>query len=158
MTNPSTCPHAAHPRRRGLATITIMLLLAVVVGCGLGGQSASPTPVIAPTPAPRPTAESPAAVGAWYLAAVDEAPVEVRADLTTSEIDELTKAFTRRYPKVAVHWKRGSDDDLLQTTLREGNVAEPAWDVYIGHSAPMLKTARLVDRWTPPEGRAVAPE
>jgi iron(III) transport system substrate-binding protein len=144
--------------RPGPAIGVALIVLVLMVGCGLGGEAASPTSVPNPTPAPRPTAESPAAVGGWYSAALDEAPVEVRADLTASETDELTKTFTRRFPKLSVHWTRGTDDDLLQRTLREAGSAEPAWDVYIGHSAPTLKAARLVDRWTPPEGRAVPPE
>jgi ABC-type Fe3+ transport system substrate-binding protein len=129
-----------------------------MAACSFGAEPATPTAVPSPTPAPRPTAEPPAAVNGWYLAAIDEAPVEVRADLTPGEVDELTKVFTRRFPKVTVHWTRDADDLLLATTLREAGASVPAWDVYIGHSAPTLKAARLAERWTPPESRTVPPE
>jgi len=132
-----------------------MILIVLLGGCGAGGVTATPTPAITPTPVPRPTAETPAAVAGWSLAALDEGEVQVRADLTAFEIEELTRIYARHYPKLAIHWTRGSDDDLLATTLREAGNAAPAWDVYIGHSAPTLKTARLVDRWTPPEARGL---
>jgi iron(III) transport system substrate-binding protein len=150
------------PTKRRLSRRAFLSLglagIGLLAACSFGSESATPTAVPSPTPAPRPTAESPSAVNGWYLAAVEEAPVEVRADLTADETDELTRVFTRHFPKVSVHWTRGADDQLLNTTLREAGAAEPAWDVYIGHSAPVLKTARLVERWTPPEGRAVPQE
>ena len=136
----------------------VVALMVLLSGCGVGGGTATPTPAITPTPAPRPTAETPAAVTGWSLAAVDEGEVRARADLTPFEIDELTRLYARLYPKLTIRWTRGPDDDLLATTLKEAGAAEPAWDVYIGHSAPTLKTARLVDRWTPPEARTLPAE
>jgi len=137
------------------APIVAILALVLLVGCGLVDTPATPTPAPTPTAAPRPTAEPPAAVSGWYLAAIDEGDIQIRADLTGPEADALTSAFARRYPKVSLQWMRGSDEQLLQTTLREPAGGPPAWDIYIGHSGPTLKTARLAERWTPPEARTL---
>lgn len=140
-------------RGRTAGVVLVVLALTLLAGCGLGETPAAPTAVPTPTPAPRPTAEAPAAVSGWYLAAQDEGALQVRADLTPGEIDELTRVFVRHYPKLTVQWTRGPDEQLLQTTLREGDARPSSWDVFIGHGAPSLKTARLADRWTPPEAR-----
>jgi len=149
-------------RYRSLAWLLLVgSLLAVVLGCEMGGPAAAPTPSASPTPAPRPTAEPPAAVTNWYVLAQAQEPeqaVRVRADLTAAEIDAIGKAFTRRYPLVRIDWQRGLDADLLRTTLDEARTGTAEWDVYVGDSAPTLTTARLGLRWTPPEGRTVAPD
>lgn len=145
-------------RRWTLASAWLAVLLVLAVGCSVGGDTATPTVVPTPSPAPRPTAEPPASVAAWYVAAQAQEPdaaVRVRADLTANEIDALSRAFARRYPAVTINWRRGNDADLLQDTLNEARAGGGDWDIYIGDSAPSLKTARLALRWTPPEGRTV---
>jgi iron(III) transport system substrate-binding protein len=151
---PSRSRRHANRRGRGLALAFAAVLL-TGVACGFGTDTPPPTPVPMPTPAPRPTAEPPAAVSAWYLAAQDEQNVRVRADLTAGEIEALTKAFDRRYPEVKIEWRRGADAALLQDTLIEARSRAPVWDIYIGDSGPSLKTARLALLWTPPEARGV---
>jgi ABC-type Fe3+ transport system substrate-binding protein len=141
-----------------LASAWLAALLMMAVGCSVGGGAATPTVVPTPSPAPRPTAEPPAAVAAWYVAAQVQEPdaaVRVRADLTAAEIDALSRSFARRYPAVSIDWRRGADAELMQDTLIEARAGGGDWDIYIGDSAPTLKTARLALRWTPPEGRAV---
>lgn len=148
-------PAPRHDDRAGRRFALALVVALLIAACGFGTDSPSPTSVPAPTPAPRPTAEPPAAVGAWHLAAKDEQNVRIRADLTTGEIDALTKAFARRYPEVKIEWRRGSDAALLQDTLVEARSRTPEWDIYIGDSGPSLKTARLALGWTPPESRTV---
>ncbi len=144
------------PGRGRLATLTVAIVLLVAgAACGFGTDAPPPTVVPTPTPAPRPTAEPPAAVSAWYVAAQSEESVRVRADLTAGEVDALAGAFATRYPQVKVEWRRGADADLLQETLSEARSQTPGWDVYVGDSGPSLKTARLALRWTPPEARGV---
>lgn len=148
-------------RRRAVAWIAASaLLLALAVGCELVGPAPTPSVAPYPSPAPRPTAEPPAAAASWYLAAeAQEAgqSVRVRADLTAAETAELARMFARRYPNVSILWRRGADADLLRATLDEARSGVADWDVYVGDSAATLKTARLALRWTPPEGRQVAP-
>ena len=151
-----------HPSRRRVAgrghpialTLTVVLIV-LGAACGFGADAPPPTVVPTPTPAPRPTAEPPAAVGGWYVAAQSEESVRVRADLTAGEVDALAGALARRYPQVDVEWRRGPDADLLKATLSEARSQAPGWDVYVGDSGPSLKTARLALRWTPPEARGV---
>src|SRR3954453_17925674 len=88
---------------RSLVSLGVVALI-LLAGCGVSGSPATPTPAITPTPAPRPTADTPARVSVWSPGALDEGAVEVRAALTASEIDELTRTFTRHYPKLTVHW------------------------------------------------------
>jgi iron(III) transport system substrate-binding protein len=132
------------------------LCCVTLAACGFTGQgSVTPTPLTA-TPAPRPTAEPPAAVTTWYQAAQDEGPVRIRADLTVAETDALSQVLARLYPELGkVEWQRGADASLLQQTLSEARSSAANWDVYVGDSAPSLKTARLALRWTPPEARSV---
>jgi iron(III) transport system substrate-binding protein len=130
--------------------------LTLLVACSFTGIAPTPTPVVPPTAAPRPTAEPPASVSTWYQAAQSEAPVRVRADLTGSEVDALTRLLARRYPQVSVEWQRGPDVALLQQSLREARDGSLGWDVYVGDSAPSLKSARQALRWTPPEARSVS--
>lgn len=133
----------------------VLVLLVLAAACGFGGQTLATTAVVPPTPAPRPTAEPPAVVSLWYQAAQAEGPVRVRADLTAPEVDAISRSLKQRYPEIAVEWRRGTDADLLQQTLRDG---PQSWDVYVGDSGPSLKTARLALRWTPPEARGLPAE
>ncbi|MGE3911687.1 MAG: ABC transporter substrate-binding protein [Chloroflexota bacterium] len=137
-----------------------MLMILGAVACGFGGQTPTPTTVVPPTPAPRPTAEPPAAVTAWYLGAqaAQEEPVRIRAALTASEIDRIKQLLARRYPELETEWTAGADVDLFQATAEELRSGAPTWDIYIGESAPRLKTARAALRWTPPEARTIPPE
>jgi iron(III) transport system substrate-binding protein len=128
-----------------------VILLALVGACGHQPESATLTAAATPMPAPRPTAEPPTAVSGWYVAAQSEEPVRIRADLTAGEADSLTNALARRFPHVAIEWRRGADAELLQQTLGEARSARPDWDIYIGDSGPSLKTARLALYWIPPE-------
>lgn len=148
------CSRALAPGRRAVFAVALALLL-VATSCGFGADTPTPTAVPTPTPAPRPTAEPPAAVSAWYVAAQSEESVRVRADLTQDEIDVLSRAFTRRYPEVDVEWQRGADAALIQETLSDARSRTLNWDVYVGDSGPALKTARLALRWTPPEARGL---
>jgi len=143
--------------RRGqlLARALALLMAILAAACGFGSDRPPPTVVPTPTPAPRPTAEPPAAVGGWYLSAQAEERVRIRADLTAGEVDALTKALARKYPQVEVEWRRAPDADLLQAILSEARAQRADWDVYVGDSGPVLKTARLALRWTPPEARGV---
>jgi ABC-type Fe3+ transport system substrate-binding protein len=156
-TDPSP-PASVRPRRRvALLAITIVLL-AGLVACGPQTGAQAPTPAATASPLPRPTAEPPAAVGAWYAAAQAEESVRVRVDLTPAEVERLTGAIARRYPRIQVEWRRVADAELLQATLAEARASSPAWDVYVGDSGPALKSARLALHWSPPEARGVPPE
>ena len=159
MSDPKPLPPSRpprHTRRRGRGTVlALAVVMTIVAACGFATDATPPTPVPTPTPAPRPTAEPPAAVSAWYLAAQEEQNVRIRADLTAGEIDALTRAFARRYPEVKLDWRRGSDSTLFQDTLVEARSRAPDWDIYIGDSGPSLKTARLALLWTPPEARGL---
>jgi ABC-type Fe3+ transport system substrate-binding protein len=154
---PTNQPGRRRLTRRGhlVARTAALVLTVLTTACSFGAGAPPPTAVPTPTPAPRPTAEPPAAVGAWYVAAKAEDPVRIRADLTAGEVDALTRALQGRYPQVEVEWRRGPDADLLQTTLSEARSQRADWDVYVGDSGPALKTARLALRWTPPEARGV---
>jgi ABC-type Fe3+ transport system substrate-binding protein len=145
-------------RLRITALSVALLVLGTVLGCGSGAASPTPGPAPTPTPAPRPTAEPPASVGTWYAAAEAEAPVRIRADLTQGEIDALKKVIARRYPELEVEWRQGSDRELYQDTLVEARAGTANWDVYLGDSGPLLKSARIALRWTPPEARTVPQE
>jgi iron(III) transport system substrate-binding protein len=145
--------------RRGLYLwiVGAAILLALVAACGFPSESATLTAASTPTPAPRPTAEPLSAVSGWYVAAQSEEPVRIRADLTDAEADALTSAFARRFPHVAIEWRRGADAELLQQTLGEARSARPDWDIYIGDSGASLKTARLALYWIPPEAGGLPP-
>jgi iron(III) transport system substrate-binding protein len=97
-------------------------------------------------------------VTSWYQAAQDEEAVRVRADLTAAETEALTRVLAQRYPELKVEWERGADATLIQQSLSEARSNSAGWDVYVGDSAPSLKTARLALRWTPPEARSVPPD
>lgn len=149
-------------RREGRVSrvpLVFMLVAGLMLSaCGYFTPAAPPTPEPSPTPAPRPTADPPAAVNAWYAAAQTEETVRIRVDLSPQEIDAVNAAFARRYPKVRVQWLRGADRDLIQATLGEARSGTWGWDVYLGDSATMLKTARVAARWTPPESRMIPQE
>ena len=160
MSVPSQSPLNPPGRRvvGGVPRAAVAIVAALLIGgiaCSFGAEAPVPNVIPASTPAPRPTAEPPAVIGTWYLAAQAEQRVRVRADLTAGEIDALTKALARRYPEVSIEWRRGADADLLQATLAEARSPSPGWDIYVGDSGPSLKTARLALHWTPPEARSV---
>lgn len=140
--------------------LAVLLALAILalVGCDTSQLTAPPAPPPTATPAPRPTAEPPAAVAGWYLAAQAEEPVRVWADLTPREVELLTEAFGRRYPNMSIQWTRAPDAELFAAALSGVRAGANEWDVYIGDSAPTLKSLRLAQRWTPPEARAVPGE
>ncbi|MCC6176876.1 MAG: ABC transporter substrate-binding protein [Chloroflexi bacterium] len=118
-----------------------------------GGQALTPTPVSPP----RPTAEPPAAVSTWYLAAQSEGEVRVWGTFTSRERTGLDQAFKRRYPEVGIAWRTGTDQGILNDALVAARDGSDAWDVVVADSATALKSAGLAARWTPPEGRAVDP-
>jgi iron(III) transport system substrate-binding protein len=151
-----------HSRRvvRRVGVGLLAPVLALLVACGFGGPTPAPTPVPTAAPIPRPTAEPAAAVAGWYAAALTtpEGAVRVRADLTQHEIDRISRTLARRYPELKIDWTRGSDVELLRRTLEEHRANGPAWDVYVGESAGLLKSARATLHWTPPEARTVRPD
>lgn len=160
MSRVARADHPPAPSRRArlarpLALACLIALVGLSIACSFGGATPTPTVALTPTPAPRPTAEPPTAVNVWYAAAQSEEPVRVRADLTVGEVEALTRALAQRYPELEVEWQRGDDAALYQETIVEARSQTAGWDVYVGDSAPALKTARLSLRWTPPEARGL---
>ncbi len=125
------------------------------MGCS-SAASGTPTPV--PSPTARTTTAPATIVEAWSTAAEGEGPVQVYADLTRRETDELGRLLERRHPGLRVEWTRGLDRSLLARAQAERGAGGSTWDVFVGDAAPALAAAVPVARWNPPEAPAIRRE
>ena len=146
----AACGHVAARR-----LVLVGLLVALLTGCS-AARSGTGTPTPVASPAPRTTTSAPATVvEAWSTASETEGTVQVYADLTWRETEELGRLLGRRYPKLRVEWTRGSDRALLARALAERNEGGATWDVFVGDAAPALVATVPAARWAPPEAPAI---